>query len=42
MKADHIASNNGMIVNTKYLKNVRKITVVQVIFPAFLPHYEKL
>ena len=32
MKADHIASNNWMMVNTKYLK---KISVVQIIFPDF-------
>jgi len=37
MKADHIASNNGMVVNTKYeyLKNVRKISLVQITFPDF-------
>jgi len=41
MKADRIASNNGMMANTKYLKNVRKISVVPIIFPDFLTHYEK-
>jgi hypothetical protein len=41
MKTAQIASNNTMTVDSKYLMNVGKISVMQIFYPDLLTHYEK-